>query len=321
MAFRRSLIGTLIIISSLQAAVGPAFAAEALARITFINCYKDGKFHEAQILGEKFVRANPADLEAHYFLGNTYVQLHKNEDAMTQYRSCLIKTAPDQLKGFANLALERLLKQKEGQLLAAGAVVDDEKHRQDKEIRDFERKINQESQQEQARLRSEWNMALRNLDRNYPGGGGGGFGGFGGGGFHGFDSRDHGWQSRRAYENERGRINDSFSKRMNDILEHKDSLLSQANCGTGKIRIAPALSNSKVKNYVNYGDGSEAADIPVDNPLRAQAKLLSDYKAPAANSAIVKSAIVKSTFVKSATSKNTTAKTNKNATKLKPSTL
>jgi hypothetical protein len=37
-----------------------------------------------------------------------------------------------------------------------------------------------------------------------------------------------------------------------------------------------------VKNYVNYGNESDAADIPIDNPLHAQARSLSDVAPKAA---------------------------------------
>jgi hypothetical protein len=237
--------------------IAPAQGADKLSG-QMIKAYKAGRYESAEQLGEKLVAKHPYDYSARYYLANTYVLLHKNEQAMGQYRTCLNSGVPGQLQQYSSTALERLLKQKEQALMSASQ----SSAQKDKEIKEFQKKIRQETKQEEVRLRAEWNQALSRLDDNYGG--------------------RRGYGRRFGYENERYRVNDSYSKRMAELSSHEASMLSQANCGTGNIRLAPSLSSSKVKNYVNYGNESDGAEIPVDNPLHAQARSLSDVAPKAA---------------------------------------
>jgi tetratricopeptide (TPR) repeat protein len=235
----------------------PANGADQLTG-KLIKAYNAGQYQSAEQLGERVVARHPTDYSARYYLANTYVLLHKNEQAIGQYRICLNSGTPGQLKQYSSTALERLLKQKEQALMAASQG----EQPKDREIKEFKKKLHQETQQEQQRLRREWNQALEHVDDNY--------------GFRRRGGMDFRRRSMDNYQDERYRINDTYSRRMAELAEHEESMLSQANCGTGKIRLAPSLSSYKVKNYINYGDESEAADIPVDNPLHAQARSLSD---------------------------------------------
>jgi len=80
---------------------------------------------------------------------------------------------------------------------------------------------------------------------------------------------------------ERMQIDETYSRRLKDLSEHEKVMLSHANCGTSRIRMAPGLSSSKVQNYINYGGEGDAEYIPVDNPLTAVAKKLGSSTEPA----------------------------------------
>lgn len=125
-------------------------------------------------------------------------------------------------------------------------------------------------------MRAEWQDAIAAFERNNRSRNSGYGRGYGGG--FGYGRRDSGYD-------ERFRINDYYSRKLADLKSYEDSMMSQANCGKGRIRIQPGLSSSKVKNYINYGDESEATEIPVDNPLHAEAKSLSDVAPKTSKSA------------------------------------
>jgi len=247
--------------------IAPARSADNLTG-AMIRAYNAGHYESAEALGEKVVAKHPKDYSARYYLANTYVLLHKNEQAIDQYRICLYSGRDGALKEYSSTALERLLKQKEQALLAASKSSAQAK---DKEIKDFKKKLHTETKQEEQRLRQEWNQALARLDSNNGGGGRRGYRG--------------GYGMRSNFFSERNQLNESYSRRIAELADHEASMVSQANCGIGKIRLQPSLSSSKVRNYINYGDESDAVEIPVDNPLRAQARSLSDVIPPAATSA------------------------------------
>jgi hypothetical protein len=248
----------------LLASATSAATARAPDRQTqnLIKAYNASQYASAAELGEKLVAKRPSDYTARYYLANTYVFLHKNEQAIGQYRMCLNSGLQGPLKQYSSTALERLLKQKEQTLMAAQGEKPEEK-----EIKAFQKKLRQEAKTEQDRLRQEWNKALVTANNNRRGRSFG-YNRYGGGGY--------GYGRINPYDDETYRINDYYSKKMADLTNYEDSMLSQANCGKSRIRLQPSLSSSKVKNYIHYGDDSEAEEIPVDNPLHAQARSLGD---------------------------------------------
>jgi hypothetical protein len=261
MKLQHTVVAAIIFACAVNSA--PAKGADKLTG-QLIRAYNAGKYESAEALGEKLIARRPTDYSAHYYLANTYVRLHKNEEAMDQYRICLGSGAAGQLKEYSSTALERLLKQKEQGLIAASQA----EKPQEKEIAAFRKKLRKESKDEERSVRQEWNQALNRLDGNY--------------GNRNQSFRRFGYY--RNNESERYRINNYYSRKMSELQDYEASMMSQANCGTSKIRLAPSLSSSKVKNYINYGDQSDAVEIPVDNPLHAQARSLSDppLKSPAA---------------------------------------
>jgi len=255
------------LISLLFFALATSFAPGQCAGLSdLIKAYESGQYNTAIAIGEKVVAKDPTDYSTRYYLANTYVLLHKNDQAIEQYRICANSKGAGQVKEYSMTALERLLKQKE-QLLEKAQK---DAPPQNKDLTDFQKRVHAQAREEEATIRKEWNQALQHLDGS--GNNRGWSGGFNGG-FNPFVFNQWGHMSDN---NERFRINETYSRRLADLHQNEQSMLTQANCGTGKIRLAPSLSSLKVKNYINYGDESEAADIPVDNPLKAVAKSLAD---------------------------------------------
>jgi len=239
--------------------LSPAFAAPYSVK-NLAKVYNGGNYLKAQEIAEKRILAEPTDFGARYYLANIYLRLNKTDQAIVQYRACANSGAPSStaLVKYSSKALESLLRQKEMMLMAASA-----DKPSDKEINDFKKRLAKETQQEDQRIHKEWSQALLRLSQNY-------------------DNRagyNRGYGSRYDYQRqaqERMQIDETYSRRLKELSEHEQVMLSHANCGTSRIRMAPGLSSSKVQNYINYGSDADAEYIPVDNPLTAQAKKLTD---------------------------------------------
>ncbi|MBS2006201.1 MAG: hypothetical protein JST01_04130 [Cyanobacteria bacterium SZAS TMP-1] len=247
----------------LAAAISVSAALAAPYSIkTLVTAYNSGKYFKAQEIAEKRLAVEPNDFGTRYYLANTYLKLNKTEQAIVQYRACANSGAPNSsnLAKYSSRALECLLKQKELNLMAASA-----DKPSDKEIREFRQRLAKETQQEDQQIHREWSQALLRLSQNYDN--------------RAFNRGYSPYEYRRMAQ-ERAQIDQTYSKKLRELAEHEQVMLSQANCGTGRIRIAPALSSSKIKNYVNYGSDADAEYIPVDNALTAQARKLSDIASP-----------------------------------------
>jgi len=243
---------------SLAICFSPALAAPYSVK-TLAKAYNSGQYLKAQEIAEKRILAQPTDFGARYYLANIYLRLNKTEQAIVQYRACADSGAPAStaLIKQSSKALESLLRQKELSLMAAAA-----DKPSDKEINDFKKRLAKETAQEDLRIHKEWSQALLRLQQN-------------------FDNR-RGYGSRYDYQRmsqERAQLDQTYSRRLKDLADHEQVMLSHANCGTSRIRLAPGLSSSKVQNYVNYGGDGDAEYIPVDNPLTAVAKKLGDAPA------------------------------------------
>ncbi|MBU6451069.1 MAG: hypothetical protein KGS72_04770 [Cyanobacteria bacterium REEB67] len=241
--------------------IAQSFGADQL-KVQLLNAYHGAHYGNVVEYGEQLLRRSPGDYDTRYYLANAYVMTHRNEEAIKEYRLCLHNSKSEALRSYSAIALERLLKLKERALSSLSANTATAKN---KEIRDFQKKVNTEAFHEKARLQSEWDQALAALNArqnsrdNFRRGS--------------FNSGDWYRQRQEAdnFQRERAQINQNFTQRMLDLSQYTDAMLTQANCGLSKIRLEPSLSSRRVKNYINFGDESEAANIPVDNPLRAQA--------------------------------------------------
>jgi hypothetical protein len=268
MKVRHTVRGALALSMLFAIAIAPCLCADQL-RAKLLTAYQGAHYGNVVEYGEELLRRSPGDYDARYYLANAYVMTHKNEEAIKEYRLCLHNSKSQAIKSYSAIGLERLLKQKEK---ALSRLSTDTTAAKTREIRDFQKKVNSEAYYEKARLQSEWDQALASLTARQNSRDG----------FHrgGFNSGDWYRQRQEAdnYQRERAQINQNFARRMADLSQYTEAMLTQANCGTGKIRLEPSLSTRRVKNYVNFGDESEAADIPVDNPLHAQALPLDAVK-------------------------------------------
>ncbi len=240
----------------------PAFSLEDGTKKKLIAEYNHGDFKLAEVTGRLALTQQPGDMEIRYYLANTLSKLGKADEAIFEYRQCLNSSASVQLKEFSKQGLEKLLQQKEAALAAA---IKSPAHQKETELNAYQRRLSEEQNQAETRLRDELTQAKRLASERYSS-------------RSRHSPRDYSPSSYQQnisdanfYQRELRALDEDYFRKVADLRNHAANALSQTNCGKGTIRVMPSLSSSKVKNYINYSDEVEPVVKPLPESMSATA--------------------------------------------------
>lgn len=241
------------------------------AKKKLIAEYNHGDFKLAEASGRLALTLQPTDMEIRYYLANTLSKLGKADEAIFEYRQCLNGTASEQLKEFSRQGLEKLLQQKEAALAAA---LKSPAHQKETELNAFQKRITDEQNQAESKLRDELSQAKRLASERYSS-------------RMRHSPRDYSPTSYQQsasdanfYQRELRALDEEYFRKVADLRNHAANALSQTNCGKSTIRVMPSLSSSKVKNYINYSDEVEAPVKPLPESMSATALSLGSSAKP-----------------------------------------